>query len=279
MAEEKGMVSVGAYRLAYSCMGSGSPVVVLEAALGTPRTIWDNIMPAIAGFTRVICYDRGSLGESERAGRRRTLPDVVGDLKDMLDALGVPGPYLLVGSSFGGYIIRYFAHLYPDQVAGLVMIDSSHPDDGRRTLDLLPPPSPDENEFIQSMRTGLSQVDYVDDPENDLEGIDYPVCDEQAREASSLGDLPLVVIAAGNHKKDEGDPVNDPALVPMELAQAFERVHLELQEDLSRLSTRGWVVVARESGHFVHRYEPELVVGIIKELVREYRNETHGFDP
>jgi pimeloyl-ACP methyl ester carboxylesterase len=269
--EAKGMVSVGAYRLAYSCMGTGSPVVVLEAALGAPRMMWDNIIPAIAEFTSVIRYDRGSLGESERAGRRRTLPDVVGDLKAMLDALGVPGPYLLVGSSFGGYIIRYFAYQYPEEVAGLVMIDSSHPDDKSRTLALLQPPMPGESDFVKTMRSGLEHEIYIDDREKDPEGIDYPACDAQAREISSLGDLLLVVIGAGNHKKDEGDPIHDPALVPVELSEAIEQMHRELQEDLSRLSTRGRFVVAWESGHFVHWYEPELVVGIIKEMVEQYR--------
>lgn len=73
MVEEKGLAPAGAHRLAYASMGSGSPLVVLEAALGAPGEIWDTIMPEIARFTRVIRYDRAGLGESERAGRRRTL--------------------------------------------------------------------------------------------------------------------------------------------------------------------------------------------------------------
>ena len=272
--EEKGMAPVGTYRLAYTQMGLGSPVVVLESPYGVARSTWDKVMPEIAKFTRVINYDRGSLGESERAGRRRTLSEVVRDLESMLNTLEVPGPYILVGSSIGGHIIRYFAYQHPDQIAGLVMIDFTHPDSAARTLAVIPPLALDDSDFLKEMRYNLTHVEvHADDPEHDLEGFDFKACDDQAREASSLGDLLLVVIAAANHAKDEGDPVNDPTLVPPSLAAAFEQAHLETQADLTRLSTRGRLVIAWESGHLVQEYEPELVIGVIQEMVKAYRTE------
>ena len=274
--EEKGMAPVGAYRVAYTLMGMGSPVVVLESPYGVARSNWDKVMPEIAKFTKVISYDRGSLGGSERAGRRRTLHEVVRDLEGLLDNLELPSPYILVGSSIGGHIIRYFAYQHPDQVAGLVMIDSSHPDSASRTLAVMPPAASEDSDFLKEMRYNLTHCEsYVDDPEHDLEGFDFPAWDDQVRETGSLGDLPLVVIAAANHAKDEGDPVNDPTLVPPSLAAAFEKAHLEAQADLARLSTRGRLIIARESGHLVQVYEPELVTGVIKEMVEAYRTEKH----
>lgn len=271
MVEEKGMALVGGRRLAYTVMGSGSPVVVLESAFGAPGSTWETVLPAIADFARVICYDRPGLGESERAEPPRKLTDFVRDLKGLLDSLGIPGPFLLVGNSFGGYIVRYFAYQHPNQVAGLVLIESSHPDSARRMLEVMPPPAPNDSDFIKEMRASLISRE-PEEPGDNIEGIDFSACDDQASEASSLGDLPLVVIAAANHAKDEGDPINDPALVEPILAAAFERQHLATQAELTRLSSRGRFVTAQESGHFVHRYEPDLVVGILKEMVENYRS-------
>jgi len=111
----------------------------------------------------------------------------------------------------------------------------------------------------------------VDDPENDPEGIDFFACAEQAREASGFGDLPLVVITAGNHELDEGDPAIVPGNEPVSFTTAFKQMFQELQVDLTRPSTRGRQVIAHNSGHFVHQYEPDLVVSIIKEMVEAYR--------
>jgi pimeloyl-ACP methyl ester carboxylesterase len=275
--KEQGLVPVGSYRLAYTRMGLGSPVVVLEAAGGAPRATWDTVMPAIAGFTRAISYDRAGLGESERAGRRRTLTDLVRDLKGVLDATETPGPYILVGNSIGGSIVRYFGYQHLDQVAGLVLIDSNHPDLERRQRDLLPPPAPDDSDYLKGMRLWLTQ-EYIEDP-NDLEGIDFFACADQAREAGGFGDLPLVVITAGNHKLDEEDPGLISGNETPGLGAAFDQMFQELQVDLTRLSTCGRQVIAYNSGHFVHRYEPDLVVGIIKEMVEEYRAGTKGPGP
>jgi pimeloyl-ACP methyl ester carboxylesterase len=274
MMAEKGMVPAGAYRLAYTRMGAGSPVVVLEAAGGAPRSTWDTVMPAIAGFTRVISYDRPGLGESEWAGRRRNLTDLTGDLKSLLDGLDEPGPFILVGNSIGGHIIRYFAYQHPEQVAGLVFIDSNHPDLERRQRDLLPPPAPDESDYLKGMRAWLTQ-EYIENP-NDWEGIDFFACAEQAREVRSFGDLPLVVISAGNHGLDEGDPGSEPGVLPPGFAAAFDQLWQDLQVDLTRLSTRGRQVIAHNSGHFVHQYEPDLVVSILREMVEAYRAGANG---
>ncbi len=115
-----------------------------------------------------------------------------------------------------------------------------------------------------------SQV-VVDDPENDPEGIDFAACDDQAREASSLGDLPLVVITADGQKNPAGDPANIPGNMPPGLPAALGRMRLELQAGLPQLSTRGRQVIAQHCGHYVHLDQPDLVVSIIKKMVEECR--------
>jgi pimeloyl-ACP methyl ester carboxylesterase len=110
--------------LHYISSGSGSPVVVLDSGLGGDISQWRLVHPEVAKFTRVISYDRAGLGWSDRGPRDRTSKQIVKELHTMLKQAEVPGPYVLVGSSFGGYNVQLFAHEYPDQVAGLVLVDS-----------------------------------------------------------------------------------------------------------------------------------------------------------
>ena len=121
------LIDVGGYRLHLYCTGtshSGSPTVILEAGGGGGSVGWSKIQPGVASFTRVCSYDRAGYGWSDNGPLPRTAGRIVTELHTLLTRAAVPGPYVLVGHSFGGLIVRLYAYRYPQQVAGLVLVDS-----------------------------------------------------------------------------------------------------------------------------------------------------------
>jgi pimeloyl-ACP methyl ester carboxylesterase len=119
------LIDVGGYSLHLNCTGSGSPTVVLEAGGGEMSSNLGWVSPAVADKTRVCVYDRAGHGWSEPADTRQDGTQIATDLHALLQRGGVPGPYVLAGHSFGGLYVRTFAARYPDEVAGLVLIDST----------------------------------------------------------------------------------------------------------------------------------------------------------
>jgi pimeloyl-ACP methyl ester carboxylesterase len=119
------LVDVGGHRLHVNCTGTGSPTVVLEAGLGEPSTIMAGwIAPAVSPTTRVCVYDRAGKGWSDPAPEGADPLAVVTDLHTLLERHGETGPFVLAGHSSGGVYVQAYAATYPDDVAGLVLIDS-----------------------------------------------------------------------------------------------------------------------------------------------------------
>jgi pimeloyl-ACP methyl ester carboxylesterase len=121
------LIDVGGYGLHLNCSGSGSPTVVLEPGGGAMSSNLGWITPAVARATRVCVYDRAGRGWSEPAGAPQDGVRIATDLHTLLQRGGVPGPYVLAGHSFGGLYVLAFAARYPDEVAGLVLVDSTAP--------------------------------------------------------------------------------------------------------------------------------------------------------
>ena len=121
------LIDVGGHKLHIDCTGTGSPTVVLEPGLGEPSTAMAWIAPAVAKTTRVCVYDRAGRGWSESAGGPQDGVEVATDLHTLLERAGERGPFVLAGHSAGGIYVLNFAHRYPDQVAGVVLLDSMHP--------------------------------------------------------------------------------------------------------------------------------------------------------
>jgi pimeloyl-ACP methyl ester carboxylesterase len=122
------LVDVGGFRLNLYCMGSGSPTVVFDSGWGDWAPAWSKVQPQIAKWTRACSYDRGGTGFSEPGPMPRTSVHIAEELRTALHRAGIGGPYILVGSAFGGDNVRTFADLYMDEVAGLVLVDAD-PDD------------------------------------------------------------------------------------------------------------------------------------------------------
>lgn len=124
-------------RLNLYCVGSGEPVVVLEAGLTDPINVWGLVQPRVSAHTRLCAYDRAGIGFSDEQTRPSTSANMVDDLHRLLAAAGIRTPVVLVGHSAGGMHVRLFAYTYPHAVAGLVLVDPSHEDqtEGFRRLD------------------------------------------------------------------------------------------------------------------------------------------------
>ena len=125
------VVDVGGYRLHLYCIGEnvmGSPTVILEQGLGGTSAAWARVQPEIAKTSRVCAYDRAGMGWSDLGPEPRDAQHIATELHSLLHNAGIPGPYVLVGWSFGGFYVRMYAGEYPTEVAGMVLLDSSHPD-------------------------------------------------------------------------------------------------------------------------------------------------------
>jgi pimeloyl-ACP methyl ester carboxylesterase len=125
------LVRVNKRQMHIHVTGEGAPTVVFESGMGASCLSWTLVQPQVAQFTRAVSYDRAGHGWSDPARERRTAEQIAQELHTLLDAAAVPGPYVLVGHSFGGYVNRAFAHMYRDEVVGMVLVDSIHLPNGR----------------------------------------------------------------------------------------------------------------------------------------------------
>ena len=268
-----GLVDIGGRSLYLECRGKGSPTVVLEAGAGNDADTWDAValgpdseqtavLPGVAAFTRVCAYDRpGTMLDPDRRSRSDPVPmprgaaAMVADLHALLGAAAVPGPYVLAAHSFGGLVARLYAATYPDEVAGLVLVDAAHEDYYDRLRALLTP--------AQWTAFTSPPAELADDPVFERLDIDASTSAmRKAAAASPLRPLPLIVLTHGR-------PFDWPPGVP---TAAVEALWLPLQEDLAALVPDGRLVVAEKSGHFIPGDQPDLVIAAIRQVVDAVRD-------
>src|SRR5215217_8405758 len=119
------MVDVGGYSLHINCTGQGSPTVILDAGSGLFSAQWVRVQRQVSDTTRVCAYDRAGIGWSEMGPDPRDAKQITSELHTLLGKAGIDGPYVLVGHSFGGMYMQTYAARYPEEVAGVVLVDSS----------------------------------------------------------------------------------------------------------------------------------------------------------
>ncbi len=247
------------------CSGHGAPTVVLEAGYGDDHRAWSLVQPALAGTTRVCSYDRSGLGLSQLARKRATAREKADDLHALLEAADVPSPYVLVGHSYGGMLMRLFAATYKSDVAGVVLLDSSHPDQLRRSVAALPPARAGENAVLHELRAALASTKGPNP-----EGVNWTVSANETRAAGPLGETPLIVVTAAEHDWT-------PTLTPLpSINRRLDRAWLAMQDDLARLSSDSIHVIALYSPHYVMSSlgQPDLVRHAIRAVIRAVRAHT-----
>jgi alpha/beta hydrolase fold len=172
----QGTFDIGGYALWIACVGGPGPTVVFESGLGSGHNTWGSVLANLGSATRVCRYDRAGIGASD--ARPSIAPVSVGTMADelhrLLDAAGIEGPYVVVAHSYGGMIARVFAHTFPDEVSGLVLVDASS---GHQF----------EGDWLAN-----------DDPWVDgSSAVDRETSQVELAAFDSLGSLPLIVLTQG----------------------------------------------------------------------------------
>ena len=247
-------VNVGDYSLYVHCFGTGSPVVVMDNALGADWSYWYPVYSQLPSTVRVCMY--------HHSANAHTSQKIVEDLHAILTGARLDAPYILVGHSFGGVNVILFANRYPEEMAGIVLEDSSHPDQGSRWLAALPPESLDESSDLANLRKQFTQWTS---PGSYSASIDVAASFDQVRAVKSLGDVPLVVLTHSPNNFNWGN-------IPADVRARLEQASQDMQKELIALSSNSEHIIANTSNHTIHRDEPQLVVNAILKLVNAARS-------
>ena len=286
-------VDIGGRTLNLHCSGEGGPVGVFESAGAGPGLSWQPVQYEAAKFTRSCWYDRAGEGWSDPGPFPRTGEAIARDLHQLLQRAGMPAPYVLVGASFGGLNVRIYGRLYPAECAGFVLVDSGHEDEPLRAPKFYLARTvprylwrPLDYVFTAAAQIGLVRLTQSPRPRRTaaaatereqlierlqqqpksvvssaLTGIVMAETLAEARAVTSLGDRPLIVLAAGK-APSFGDPAMDRE------AADYQKVWVgEMQPRLAKLSTRGRLVVLPDSDH--SSIPTEVIIGAIREVLRD----------
>ncbi|MCZ6504998.1 MAG: alpha/beta hydrolase [Actinobacteria bacterium] len=276
---------VGGRSLHLICSGEGSPTVILEAGGGSSSVQWWALDDEIAEFSRVCMYDRAGFGYSDPPPADLTFEESAEDLHTLLEMADVPGPYILVGHSKGGLHVRTYARLFPDEVVGVLLLDSTEEEDVFANLDFIEQSLKESQRQLLFAGFGIirfllnnfpDSVPLPDIPEELVEpyyreisrpdtwkaaisdAAAFGLTSPEMRVAGGFGHLeniPLIVITHG---------------IPFTGGQAFlEPGWLSAMERLASLSSDSDLIVAENSGHSIMWDQPELVVEAIRALTKK----------
>jgi pimeloyl-ACP methyl ester carboxylesterase len=292
------LVDVGGYQLHIWCEGTGSSTVIMEAGSGDPSMIWELVRPEIAKTTRVCVYDRAGLGWSDPSPKPRTAQNIVEELHTLLSKAEIAGPYVLVGHSIGGVYVRLYAHHYPNDVVGMVLVDSSHEEQMLRApeafvkfdkessrkmvqqlgvykslaatgvLALFPSRVPADDLMPKDAKdayqaTAARDTTYLETLMDEEKASDESLAQVREAQIKTLGNIPLIVLSHGQAVLPP-----DAGLSP-EVTQQVELGWQQMQLELASLSSKGKQVIAEQSGHYIHLQQPQLVIDAIKQVIAD----------
>ena len=277
------LVNVAGRKMHIDCTGEGSPTVILDSGLGDSYLSWRKVQPEIAKLTRVCSYDRAGLGYSDPSSQPRTSKVIAEELHALLQAASISPPYVIVGHSMGGYDVRVYTSMYRREIAGMVLVDASHPDQDNRfppELKNLEGSWQRETQFIAfSMPFGIPRLLGLceNDPVTRAADCNWRSVREQLAEikafpesasetaaTGSLDDLPLAVLSR--------DPDKPSSELPPEIAKPTNEAWQRMQVELSHLSTRGTQTVAKNSAHYIQIDRPDVVIDAIRNIVEQARS-------
>jgi len=297
------LIQFDGHRLHMNCTGKGNPTVVVENGLGDFSFDWTLVQSRTSIFTRICSYDRAGYAWSEPGPKPRTFAQINLELRDALAKLGERGPFVLVGHSFGGSVVRNFALTYPHEVAGMVLVDAAFEGQRvgigeKRTIRLgegakgmsIPPPHEAMTESnkpsaqlykppaqpldpmysvlppnAQKWQVWAQSRPELEDAENSQRewSGEYFAKWLVTQQAGTLGAIPLIVLTRAEGGYRDGD-----ADVP---AAQMEKERQEGQAKLALLSTNGKQVIV-QSGHNMELQAPDDVAAAIREVVDAVRH-------
>ena len=284
------------------CRGKGSPTILMEAGLTSGSSSWSLVHDAIATTTRVCAYDRPGMDWSEPIGRVADAKEVSDRFHRLVDQSDIEGPKILLGMSAGGVYVREYYRNHPEEIVGMILVDSSHEQQQNRLPEFV------GSEIFDTMLNAcrllqpigiirffglLDQfLDSYNLDDNTREKLlanmnQSHTCSSMYWESQSfaneikdtngpalLDDLPLLVLSQGD------EPAANPDLdVSLEFAIAQRKVWNELQLELTNLSTRGRRYIAENSGHVIQLNQPELMIEKVTEFVLELKSSHETSNP
>ena len=236
------MVDAGGHKIRIISAGSGSPTVVLEAGLGDTAESWRTVFPGIASYSRVVAYDRAGSGESQPGPKPRSYTQIATELHTALHRTSIAPPYVLVGHSFGGGLIRAYQHRYPGEVVGMVFVDpmpESIADDPQRWAGMKQVQS---SMLLQASEAARGEMEFLTSD-----------CDHHCAELRSFvptKDLPLTLLVARRDRPPGWEQLVTAVYQPWIMASPF-----------------GMMTITPDSGHYVQNDRPELVIDSIRRTV------------
>jgi pimeloyl-ACP methyl ester carboxylesterase len=276
------LIDIGTHRLHINCVGEGSPTVIIDSGIGGFSLEWIKIQNNLADNVRVCSYDRAGYGWSDLGPTPRTTSRITKELSILLAEAKIPGPYLLVGHSFGGYNIRYFASEYPDLVAGMVFIDSSHPEQFNTEEFKRIKPKQRKPKYKNSVRLRLIQPVISDNYPDKTKRMAFRLMSTLKSKSTLMNELDFMEISAKQVAVRSHHPYKFPVIIitrgkrvwpDNDLGNRREHQWSRLQNDLGNIAIQPDHFLAYKSGHIVHLDQPELVSENILFAVDKARNQ------
>lgn len=295
------LADVGHHRLHYRSEGAGTPAVILEAGIAASSLTWSRLQPVLARSTRVFAYDRAGLAWSDAASGPRSLDALVGELHRLAARAALQPPYLLVGHSFGGLVIRAFARAHPEDVAGLIFVDPLHPEEWceptpqqrrllrggiflsrvggllarlgvvRLSLALLSGGAPGAPRQFSRLfgKSAAALMQHMVGEVQKLPPQVLPAVQAHWSNPKAFRGMWQHLAAMPGCSADLATRVDDFDDIPVVVLSAGARDARWLDADakLARASSRGRHIVSRQSGHWVHLDDPDLVVQAVQDVI------------
>jgi pimeloyl-ACP methyl ester carboxylesterase len=291
------LVDAGGHVLHLNVSGNGAPAVIFENGTNDFSIVWSLVQPEVSKLTQTVSYDRAGYAWSEPGPLPRTSRQMAFELYTALKNTGIKGPYILVGQSFGGFLVRAFARYYPDDVAGMILVDVLNEDSkvnmggGKRMRIrefakglVSPEPQiiPDRNKIVKDDTILLNTT--IDPPldklPKNIQAIQIWAQSQKKTSKAVQQEMEWspedVADMYANRGMKEYMLGNMPLIVISRGsggyegpdAEALEKERVALQEDLTRLSSNSKHIIAKNSGHNVHVSHPEIVIEAIKEILQ-----------
>jgi pimeloyl-ACP methyl ester carboxylesterase len=252
------MIDVGGRKLHCCMYGSGSPTIVLVSGFEAPQVYWNPVVPDLAAKSRVVTYDRAGIGRSEIGDLPAHGEQSAKDLHILLDKLAAPKPYILVGHSYGGSVVRLFASLYPDDMGGLILEDTQHEDVLEEIRKIL------KGKVLEAFEQVVT--DMFSAPENPKTEADFrDITREQVRKSGPLPLVPLVILTSAGRAK---------AMGPMFSGEAIEKMaesDRALNIRLAALIPGGKQIIVEGTGHNIHIDKPEALIRPLVVMIEQVR--------
>ena len=236
----------------YYLSGDRKPTVIFESGLGDDMTTWKPVIAQIETISEVFTYNRAGFSGSHSHNSKRNGAIIVKELKALLESAGVTAPYILVGHSLGGGYMELFAKTFPDEVAGVVLVDpnsSKYPERCKaQKLDFCDPPSDIPSWASMFLPSAV---------EGEIKG--FAKTHSQVNAINNFPNVPLVVLSATKNSTAQSSKVSE--------------LYTQMHRELAEMSFNSKFIICDTCTHYIHKDEPSLVVEAIQWVKEQQQNQ------